>query len=113
MSGPRNRRDARMFESDECRKLLDAAGVHLRAMILLGLNCGFGNSDCEQLPIEAVDLETGWIRFPRPKTAVQSTRASGATEVCRSPLGNSTTQASRWASQARCWDSFMRPLRRT
>jgi integrase len=66
----RNRRHARMFEADECRELLDAAGVHLRAMIYLGLNCGFGNTDCEQLPRDAVNLETGWIDFPRPKTAV-------------------------------------------
>ncbi len=66
----RNRRAARMFEAEEVRQLIDGAGVHLRAMILLGCNGGFGNSDCEQLPIEAVDLRAGWVRFPRPKTEV-------------------------------------------
>jgi integrase len=66
----RNRRAARMFEADEIRQLLDAAGVHLRAMILLGANCGFGNGDIERLPIEAVDLTAGWIEFPRPKTGI-------------------------------------------
>jgi integrase len=39
-------------------------------MILLAINGGFGNSDCEQLPIAAVNLDTGWVRFPRPKTEV-------------------------------------------
>jgi integrase len=66
----RNEKAARMFEADEIRRLIDGAGVHLRAMILLGCNGGFGNSDCEQLPIEAVDLDGGWVRFPRPKTQV-------------------------------------------
>ena len=70
MRQARNDRDARMFEADEIRQLIDGAGVHLRAMILLGINGGFGNSDCEQLPIEAVDLQGGWVRFPRPKTQV-------------------------------------------
>jgi integrase len=60
----------RMFESSEVRRLIDAAGVHLKAMILLGVNCGFGNHDCERLPIAAVDLTAGWIDFPRPKTGI-------------------------------------------
>ncbi len=47
------------------------AGVQLRAMILLGINCGFGNSDCGQLPMPALDLDAGWINFPRPKTGVE------------------------------------------
>ncbi len=66
----RNQKAARMFEADECRALIAGASVHLRAMIYLGLNCGFGNSDCEQLSIDAVDVKTGWVRFPRPKTEV-------------------------------------------
>ena len=77
----------RMLEAIECRKLLDALDgrevtvgtkkvklerdVQLCAMILLGLNCGFGNHDCAMLPIEALDLEGGWIDFPRPKTGVE------------------------------------------
>lgn len=42
----------------------------LRAMILLGVNCGFGNIDVARLPLErhALDLEAGWATFPRPKT---------------------------------------------
>jgi integrase len=46
------------------------AGAQLRAMILLGINCGFGNADCGSLPLSAVDLENGIIDFPRPKTGI-------------------------------------------
>jgi integrase len=42
----------------------------LKAMILLGINCGFGNNDCSRLPLSAVDFTTGWIDFPRPKTGI-------------------------------------------
>jgi integrase len=60
----------RMFKAAEVRALLDHAGPQLRAMILLGINAGFGNADCGALPKSAVDLDTGWIRFPRPKTGI-------------------------------------------
>lgn len=62
---------ARMLEPAECRKLIDEAqSPELRAMILLALNCGFGNNDCAVLPTAAVNLDKGWIDFPRPKTGV-------------------------------------------
>jgi integrase len=61
----------RMFEADELRKMVEAAGPQLKAMILLGANCGFGNNDCGSLPLSALDLENGWVRFPRPKTGVE------------------------------------------
>jgi integrase len=66
----RGQNGPRMFESNEIRRLLDAAGQPLRAMILLGVNCGFGNAECASLPITAVDLVAGWVRFPRPKTGI-------------------------------------------
>ena len=47
-----------------------AAGIHMKAMILLGINCGFGPADCGTLPAKGVDLATGWINYPRPKTGV-------------------------------------------
>jgi integrase len=59
-----------MFEADELRRMLDAARPRLRAMILLGINCGFGNADCGTLPLSALDLDGGWVRYPRPKTGV-------------------------------------------
>jgi len=36
----------------------------------MGVNCGFGNADCGTLALEALDLEAGWIHFPRPKTGI-------------------------------------------
>jgi len=60
-----------MFESDELRKLLDLADMQMKAMILLSLNCGFGNKDIGELPIAAVSMDTGSIDFPRPKTAIE------------------------------------------
>lgn len=67
----RNANGPRMFEADEIRSMIDAAGVQLRAMILLGINCGFGNTDCATLRKALVDLEGGWIDCPRPKTGVK------------------------------------------
>ena len=39
----------RLFEAKQLAKIIKAAGVPLNAMILLGVNCGLGNSDCGQL----------------------------------------------------------------
>ncbi len=39
-------------------------------MILLGINCGFGNSDCGALPESALDLTDGWVNAPRSKTGI-------------------------------------------
>src|SRR5262249_543901 len=66
----RAKQGAKLFTALEIRRLLDAAGVQLRAMILLGINAGFGNTDCAQLPLSALDLQAGVIDFPRPKTGV-------------------------------------------
>jgi integrase len=46
------------------------AGAQLKAMILLGINAGFGNHDVATLPLSALDLERGWLNFPRPKTGI-------------------------------------------
>jgi integrase len=60
----------KLFTAGEVRKLIDAASVQFRAMLLLGVNCGMGNSDCARLPLSALDLENGWLDFPRPKTGI-------------------------------------------
>jgi len=44
----------RLFEADKIRAMLKAAGISLRAMVLLGFNGGFGNTDCARLPIASV-----------------------------------------------------------
>lgn len=69
--GARNRNGAKLFEAPELQKLLAAATQPLKAMILLGVNCGFGNADCGRLPVSALDLEKGWVDYPRPKTEIQ------------------------------------------
>ena len=60
----------RMFEAEQLRHILAAASPNMRAMILLGINCGFGNTDVATLPTSAVDLQAGWIEYPRPKTGI-------------------------------------------
>ena len=49
----------RLFEAVEIQELLDVASDSMKAMILLGINCGFGNYDCATLPIEA----SGFVRW--------------------------------------------------
>lgn len=61
-------RGAKMLDAEQIRSLLNAADVLYRALILLGVNAAYGNGDCAALPLEAMDLENGWIDFPRPKT---------------------------------------------
>src|SRR5690606_27702347 len=41
----------------------------LKAMVLLGVNCGLGNADCGRLKFKHLDLKGGWLDFPRPKSA--------------------------------------------
>ncbi len=101
----------RMLEAAELRRILDAlegkevatgrkdektgkpetvtlkANPALRAMVLLGINCGFNNKDCADLPLSAFDLETGWANFPRPKTGIAR----------RCPLWSETVAALRTA----------------
>jgi integrase len=78
---------AKLFTAAEIHALLAIAGPQLKAMILLGINCGFGNSDCGTLPRSAVNLDTGWLDFPRPKTGVDR----------RAALWPETVQAIRYA----------------
>jgi integrase len=67
----RKHRKPRMFEAAEIRTMLDNAGAVLKAMILLGVNAGFGCTDVGRLPKSAVDLKAGWVTFPRPKTGTE------------------------------------------
>jgi integrase len=81
----------KLFSAEEVRKLLAAANPTLKAMILLGINCGFGNSDCGHLPLSAVDLDRGVIVYPRPKTGMAR----------RCPLWPETVEALREALSKR------------
>ena len=66
----RARQGVKLFTAEEVRRLLAAADVPMKAILLLGINCGLGNSDCGNLPVSALDLGTGWLDFPRPKTGI-------------------------------------------
>src|SRR5262245_37833751 len=87
----------KLFTAEEVRRLLGcppwrpAAEGQLRAMILLAINCGFGNADCGSLPVAAVDLDGAVIDFPRPKTGIAR----------RCPLWPETVQALKEALEAR------------
>lgn len=87
----RAKKGPKLFSADEIRRLLASAGTSMRAMILLGINGGLGNADCGHLPLSAVNLETGLIDFPRPKTGIPR----------RCPLWPETVQAIREASAVR------------
>lgn len=78
-----------MFSRDECLMIIAAlegkpltiegldapllwpACPVMLSMVLLGLNCGFGNTDCSSLPKSAVNLKTGWVEFARVKTGIK------------------------------------------
>jgi integrase len=66
----RAKQGPKLFSANEVRRILDAADVQLRAMVLLAVNAGFGITDCGRLPLPAVDLDNALIDFPRPKTGV-------------------------------------------
>ena len=59
------------FTRKELLKILKKSTPAVRCFILLGLNCGFGQTDCAELPIAAVDIKAKLIIFPRPKTGIE------------------------------------------
>jgi len=61
---------ARMFEAAPLRIIIEQATQPLKAMVLLAINCGFGQTDISSLPIAALNLKTKWVDYPRPKTGV-------------------------------------------
>jgi integrase len=66
----RAKKGPKLFTADEIHRLLGAAGTQMKAMVLLAVNCGFGNADCGHLPQSALDLDAGIVDFPRPKTGI-------------------------------------------
>ena len=60
-----------MFEADEVRQMIETAPQPLKAMLLLGINGGLGQSDIANLPKSAVDLENRLLDYPRPKTGIE------------------------------------------
>ncbi len=59
-----------VFTSEEIHRLFDFADVQMKAMIWLGLNCGFGCTDCAELKWSDLDLVNGRVKLARGKTGV-------------------------------------------
>ncbi len=57
-----------LLSAADIRDLLGKASPAMKAMILLAINSGMGNSDVGHLPQSAI--KQGWLDFPRPKTGV-------------------------------------------
>jgi hypothetical protein len=60
----------KLLTADEIRRVLDNALPPCNAKVLLGINRGFGNTDCGNLPRSAVNLDAATIDLPRPKTGI-------------------------------------------
>ena len=69
--GHGKKHDRSAISWDELEKLFAAAGVTDTALLLLGLNCGFGNTDIGTLRLCDIDLEAATVSHARPKTGVE------------------------------------------
>lgn len=79
----RNEKGRQDYSNKEILDLLKHTTPNQKAMILLGVQAGFGNTDIAELSLDAMDLEKGWIDWPRKKTGVAR----------RVPLWRETIQA--------------------
>ena len=89
--------------------LIDLATPQMRAMVLLAINAGLGNNDVGQMKWRHVDIETGWLHFPRPKTGIdrraklwrETTEAIAAISHERSELVFVTKYGNSWSKDSR------------
>jgi len=58
------------FTVSQVQKMLQNATPQMKAMIWLGLNCGFGCTDCAELKWKNIDLPNGRVDLPRGKTGI-------------------------------------------
>ena len=63
-SGPK------LFTAKQIKAVLKLARPAMKAMILLGINGGMGNTDVATLTAAAFDLDGGWLDYPREKTGM-------------------------------------------
>lgn len=59
-----------ILNSEQINKLFSVADAKMRAMIWLGLNCGFGCTDCAELKWSDLDLANARVNLPRRKTGI-------------------------------------------
>src|ERR1019366_4321078 len=55
---------SQMFEADELRRMITAAGQPMKPMLLLGINGGLGNNDIAKMTKTVLDLDGGWLNYP-------------------------------------------------
>lgn len=64
----------RYITANAIRSILGVSDPLMRALVLCGINCAFGNADVGRLKLRHLDLDSGWVRYPRGKTG-ESRRA--------------------------------------
>jgi len=79
--------------AQEIHQMLNAesATLHMKAFDLLAVNAGLGNADIAKLGPNHINLQTGWLDFPRPKTAVER-RAKLWDETCEAVVAATESQ---------------------
>ena len=81
----------RLFTAVQIHIILDAASPQMKAMMLLGVNCGLGNTDVSELPKSAINYRSKMLDWPWHKTWVER----------RCPLWPETIQAVKAAIKVR------------
>jgi integrase len=64
------RKERAVFTAGQIRVLIDTADTQMKSMIWLGLNCGFGCTDCAELRWKDLDLENARVKLARKKTGI-------------------------------------------
>jgi integrase len=60
----------KLFKPEEIHQIIAAANPQFKAMAILGLYAGYGNTDCGLLRTNHIDPKSGFIKFERPKTGI-------------------------------------------
>ncbi len=79
----RDKKGEKLIPAEALNAMIDGADVQFRAMLWLGINCGFGQTDCAELRYRALEARDGWVSNLRTKTAKRR----------RCPLWPETAQA--------------------
>lgn len=68
----RREKGLKLFTAEDIQAILDESGYRMKAMIFLGINCGYHNADIETLKLSTIlsAVKTGTIEHARTKTEV-------------------------------------------
>ncbi len=66
----RERKGRQDYTPEQIQSLIKAADPHMKAMILLAINGGLGNTDIALLRPDLFDLDNGWLNYCREKTGM-------------------------------------------